>query len=948
MLHIRPEAADPGLDQIAGFGMRADGARQGQQIKRAFQRQAVGRPALGQAGPVGLGIFRRRLAPLDIRPEAAGADRDRVAVLILTQNLAISRQRARILGNRDRAGIAAFGIIAAADEGPAGPRRLQMQPAGAAGWADARITAVRPGRVQMGRQKIVDLFQHFRDAQLGRFGHRSGKVAPEAPQHIQIGAVAGRNVIQFRLKIGGEVIFDIAVEEVRQKGRDQPPLVFGDQAVLFLADIFAVLDRGDDRGVGGRAADAQLFHPLDQRGLGVAGGRLGEMLAGRHAALVYRLSLHQLRQAAFVFVLIVAALVIDLEETVEQHDLPRRAQGDLTVGAGDIDRRAFQPRRRHLAGDGALPDQVIKPRLIAVGQPQLFGRRRHVGRADAFVGFLRVLGLVLVHPRGFRDVSGAKAAADFVARGHDRLGRHVDAVGPHIGDVAGLIQPLRRLHRHLGAHAELAAGLLLKGRGHEGREGVAAGGLRFHRRNRQGSGSDSLHGDFGRCGGRNVEFLQFAAAQNGKLRLKLLPARGDQQGFDRPVFLGTEGLDLHLAFDDQTQHDRLHPPGRPRARQLAPEDGRQGKAHQIVQRAAGEIGLDQRLIHLTGFGHRLGHGGFCDGVEGDAADLLSLLQAGGQRLLQVPGNRLALAVGVGGKDQFVIGLQRLGNRLHMLAAFGRDFPGHQEIMLGIDRAVLGRQVADMAVRGENRVVRPEILVDRLGLGRGLDNDDGHGNSFERAFGRRGTMWGKRAACQPGRGRSVKGGGKAAQDGGVKPVLLGQNAGGKAFGRVMRQNRHPRLPQNRAGIQFGRHLMHGAAGFRIARVDGALMGVQAGIFRQKRRVDVQHPAFEAADEGGRQDAHEARKAENVGLGCHQGLQQRGLKPRAVAAEGPVIDGSHRHAQCSRSFQPLGRRIVRQNQHRPGRMIARHVAHQRQHVRATPGNQDGDTFHKSCPR
>ncbi len=60
-----------------------------------------------------------------------------------------------------------------------------------------------------------------------------------------------------------------------------------------------------------------------------------------------------------------------------------------------------------------------------------------------------------------------------------------------------------------------------------------------------------------------------------------------------------------------------------------------------------------------------------------------------------------------------------------LLAFGGDFPDHVEIVLGIDRAILGRQVADMAVGGEDRVVGPEILVDCLGLGRGFDDDDGH-------------------------------------------------------------------------------------------------------------------------------------------------------------------------------------------------------------------------------
>ena len=63
-----------------------------------------------------------------------------------------------------------------------------------------------------------------------------------------------------------------------------------------------------------------------------------------------------------------------------------------------------------------------------------------------------------------------------------------------------------------------------------------------------------------------------------------------------------------------------------------------------------------------------------------------------------------------------------------LAAFGVDLPDHREIVVGIDRAVLGRQVADVAEGGQDLVVRAEILVDRLRLGGRFDDDDVHGGS----------------------------------------------------------------------------------------------------------------------------------------------------------------------------------------------------------------------------
>ena len=42
----------------------------------------------------------------------------------------------------------------------------------------------------------------------------------------------------------------------------------------------------------------------------------------------------------------------------------------------------------------------------------------------------------------------------------------------------------------------------------------------------------------------------------------------------------------------------------------------------------------------------------------------------------------------------------------------------------------------------------------------------------------------------------------------------------------------------------------------------LLGVKARVFRQQRRVDVQHPPGEAIDETGRQDAHEAGERDQL--------------------------------------------------------------------------------------
>jgi hypothetical protein len=64
----------------------------------------------------------------------------------------------------------------------------------------------------------------------------------------------------------------------------------------------------------------------------------------------------------------------------------------------------------------------------------------------------------------------------------------------------------------------------------------------------------------------------------------------------RPVFLADEALDLQLAVADEAERHRLDAAGRAGARQLAPEHRRQCEADEIVERPAGEIGLDQRRV----------------------------------------------------------------------------------------------------------------------------------------------------------------------------------------------------------------------------------------------------------------------------------------------------------------------------------------------------------------
>ena len=91
----------------------------------------------------------------------------------------------------------------------------------------------------------------------------------------------------------------------------------------------------------------------------------------------------------------------------------------------------------------------------------------------------------------------------------------------------------------------------------------------------------------------------------------------------------------------------------------------------------------------------------------------------------MPGDRLAFAVGVGRENELVGAFDGTGDVGEALAGLGVDLPDHAEIGIRIDRAVLGRQVAYMAEGGQHLIAGAQILIDRLGLGGELDNNDVH-------------------------------------------------------------------------------------------------------------------------------------------------------------------------------------------------------------------------------
>ena len=70
-----------------------------------------------------------------------------------------------------------------------------------------------------------------------------------------------------------------------------------------------------------------------------------------------------------------------------------------------------------------------------------------------------------------------------------------------------------------------------------------------------------------------------------------------------------------------------------------------------------------------------------------------------------------------------------GDVLDLGLGAGIDFPDHGEIVVRLDRAVLGGQVADMAEAGQHLIVAAQILIDGFGLGGGFDDENVHTAAF---------------------------------------------------------------------------------------------------------------------------------------------------------------------------------------------------------------------------
>ncbi len=91
-------------------------------------------------------------------------------------------------------------------------------------------------------------------------------------------------------------------------------------------------------------------------------------------------------------------------------------------------------------------------------------------------------------------------------------------------------------------------------------------------------------------------------------------------------------------------------------------------------------------------------------------------------LLEMPGDGLAFAIRVGCQNQRLGLAQRARDRIDVALVFLEHLILHPEAVVGIDRAFLRLQVANVTIGGKDVVVLTEILLDGLRLGRRFDDD----------------------------------------------------------------------------------------------------------------------------------------------------------------------------------------------------------------------------------
>ncbi len=232
--------------------------------------------------------------------------------------------------------------------------------------------------------------------------------------------------------------------------------------------------------------------------------------------------------------------------------------------------------------------------------------------------------------------------------------------------------------------------------------------------------------------GLAVANLQGLTVDLDELRLELLAALGCEERPEGPVLPRDEGVDLALPLHHQADGDGLHATRREAAPDLPRQQRAERVAHEPVDDPPRLLRVNEVRVDLAGVRE-----GVLDRPLGDLGERhpprLGLRDVGG--LGHVPGDCLALAVEVGGEEDGIGRLRGLLDVGDLLAAIVGDDVLRREAVVDVDTelalARVLRQVADMAVRGQDSIVVTEVTLDRPGFGWGFHDDEvlWHGREY---------------------------------------------------------------------------------------------------------------------------------------------------------------------------------------------------------------------------
>ena len=166
----------------------------------------------------------------------------------------------------------------------------------------------------------------------------------------------------------------------------------------------------------------------------------------------------------------------------------------------------------------------------------------------------------------------------------------------------------------------------------------------------------------------------------------------------------------------------MHAAGGQATADFFPQQRRQIKANQIIQRAARLLGVDQLLRDVARVGHGVQHGLLGDFVKHHALGGFVFQQLFVfQDFQQMPGNRFTFAVRVSCQID-VLGLAHGGgDGVHVFAVLGDDLVFHRKVFVRIHGAVFRHQVADVAIGSENFKIAAQVFFQGLRLGRRFDD-----------------------------------------------------------------------------------------------------------------------------------------------------------------------------------------------------------------------------------